>query len=150
MVNNIGRRDEVVQRESRNIINDVINGPNFFHSCPAMLLGQLPKPENRGNGPSSMGNHHAVNISVVSNAASYADLPVHSFVFWGLYPREVGVLQVYKEATLLAEIAVKYMPDHLGGAFASFHYGCFISGYFEYKAVVVANSFLPQALGIGK
>lgn len=106
IVKDISRRNERVDGEARDIKNNIINPPNFFHPSPAVLHGQLPESENCGDGSSLMRNQHSVHIPVVSNAASYGSFPVHRFILLCMNPGQMGVLQVYQQTTLLAEVAV--------------------------------------------
>ena len=88
-----------------------------------MLHRELAEPEHSRDGSPLMRDQHAINVSIVTNAAAYGGLPIHRIIFLCLDPCKVGVLQVYEEPTLLAKVAIQYVPYHLCGALAPFDHG---------------------------
>lgn len=124
-LDDVGWRNEVVHGKARDVENDVVDAPKFLHPGPGILHGELAAAEDGGNGAALMSDEHAVDVPVVPDAAAYGGLPVHRLALIlrrGLYSRQMGVLQVYQQPTLLGEIPVQCVPNHLCWALASLHH----------------------------
>lgn len=87
-IKNIGWRNKVVDAKACDVEHDIVNVPKLFHSGPAKLGGHFPKLEDGGDGPAVVSDEDAVDVPVVSDAASDGGFPVDGVSF-GLHSGEV-------------------------------------------------------------
>lgn len=111
--------NEAINREARDVEDDIIDRPWLLHSSHQMVYPDtISESGQMHSGVTRMSDQYPVDGSIIVHLRSDCGLPVGGVGPQRLDSSQVGVLKVHQQSTSLTEVSNHYMFNDLSRAVA--------------------------------